>query len=158
MYGLVGHPLLDFLVVAGGIGLGYLVVVEPQGVFAGQSARIRFAALLVIAFFAIEVLAKVLSMLSPLLNGAANSQSALEFVGGLLLIGALIAAYLALRGDLTVNLRVADTAVPPSAMNGDGGRRCPRCSNPVRPDGLFCPTCGASVNRPTAGAATGGGS
>lgn len=154
MFGPSVHPLIDFVVVALGIVLGFLFANDPRGPLARHSLLTRYVAIFVVAYFVHSVLFRVFGLLGPLVNGVNNAQSVLQFLGGVLLAGGLVAAYVVMRGDLKIQIQRGSVEPdswrsPPTATaatNGAvGGRRCPQCSHPLKAEAEFCSNCGSRV-------------
>ena len=141
-----GQPFLDFLSVAVGLVLGFLFVSDPRGPLAQLSVIARYAGFLAVAFFDIAVIARVLSFFVPLLSSGSGATSVWDFLAGVILLGALVAAYLVLQGTLRVQLPrelhpARDGSVEPVAA-----LQCPRCARPIPAEAAFCSWCGSPIN------------
>jgi len=161
MYGLGMHPLLDFLTIVGGLALGYLFASDQRGPLAHMSPVARWTGMIAVTFVGIGVLGPMLALLTPLVNGQNNAQAVLEFLGGLLMLVALGAAYLALRGDVRIQVqrrgyyppetpvRSGPVQVEPTRVaavsNAPGSDRCPHCSRALKPGAVFCSGCGSNI-------------
>ncbi|MBV9172478.1 MAG: zinc ribbon domain-containing protein [Chloroflexi bacterium] len=155
MISVAGHPLLDFLALALGLALGFLFVGDSRSPVGHLSVVARFTALVIVTFFATEVAARILSFFAASFSGVATGAAALELVGGIILIAAVIAAYIILGGQLRIEVQARGTdarspftgrtAVTETSPGEPGGSRCPECSQPMQPGALFCRSCGTRI-------------
>jgi hypothetical protein len=148
MYGFAAHPLLEFVASALGLVLGYVVATSRDAPLTDLRPTLRFAVLLVVAFFAISVFDHVAGMVAPLFSGATGASSVLGFLGGLVLATGLVGAYLGLRGQLSVHLQPRVVSIPTSAVAAESNQRhCSACSRPMLTSAAFCTSCGTRVHK-----------
>jgi hypothetical protein len=150
MYGVAQNPVLEFLAIAAALGAAFVFVNDARGPLANASFFTRCAALLAATFVTVGVLDRILIFFSPMFNGVSTGVAGLEFLGGLVLVGMLVAAIMVLRGDLKIRLErpaAPGWMEPPAEYPTErpAPRTCAQCGATFKPDAVFCNNCGARI-------------
>ena len=93
--------LLSILAILAAVALAYAIALDPHEPFAGWSGSARFGLFLVIAGTASLLFRDVVSLIYPFLQGASGLDAVISFLGGVVLIIAIVWVYLQTKPDLS---------------------------------------------------------
>jgi hypothetical protein len=92
--------LLSVIALLAAVAIGYAIAVDTRAPFAGWSGSARFGLFVVVAGSAGLVFRDVVSLIYPFLQGASSLDSLVSFLGGLVMLAAIVWVWLQTKPDL----------------------------------------------------------
>jgi hypothetical protein len=93
--------LLTIIALLAALALGYAIALDPREPFAGWSGSARFGLFLVVTASAGVLFRDVASLVYPFLQGVSSADALLGFLGGLVLLAAIVWVYMLTKPDLS---------------------------------------------------------
>jgi hypothetical protein len=112
--------LLSIIALLVAIALGYAIALDPGKPFAGWSGSARFGLFLVVTASAGLLFRDVVSLVYPFLQGVSSPDALLSFLGGLVILAAIVWVYMLTKPNL-------------SALSAQAARLTSRPGGPPRP-------------------------
>ena len=107
--------LLSVIAILAAVAIGYAIAVDTRAPFAGWSGSARFGLFVVVAGSAGLLFRDVVSLIYPFLQGASSVDSLISFLGGLVMLAAIVWVWLQTKPDLSaLTSRVPQATSRPS--------------------------------------------
>jgi hypothetical protein len=93
--------LLSVLALLAAVVIGYAIAMDTRAPFAGWSGSARFGLFVVVAGSAGLLFRDMLSLIYPFLQGVSNLDALVSFLGGLVMLAAIVWVWLQTKPDLS---------------------------------------------------------